>query len=111
MQAGEFAREKGVYDPYHEAVFKAFFTDCLDIGNYQVIADIITSLGLEPDQLEKAVQNQVYVRILEQTKKKASKSMVTAAPTFFIEGGAQITGAQPLETFREAFDNAVPIHS
>lgn len=104
MQAGEFAREKGLYEPYHEAVFKAFFTKCLDIGNIITISDIIASLGLEPSELEKALQNNPYTRILEETKKQAAVKMVTAAPTFFIQGGKQITGAQPIEAFRAALN-------
>ncbi len=101
MQAGEFVKEYGVYKPYHEAVFKAFFTDCLDIGDFEVIYGIIASLGLDPADLEKAIQEKKYTPILEETKKKAAANMVTAAPTFLFEGGAKITGAQPLETFRE----------
>lgn len=104
MQAGEFARDSGVYKAYHQAVFKAFFTDCLDIGKMTTISDIIGSLGLETDDLEKALIDKRYVPVLTETKKQAAVKMITAAPTFFIEGGTQITGAQPLETFRIALE-------
>ena len=40
MQGGEFAKEHGKYDAYHEAVFQAFFTDCKDIGNRSVILEL-----------------------------------------------------------------------
>jgi predicted DsbA family dithiol-disulfide isomerase len=103
MQAGEFARDNGIYEPYHAAVFKAFFSDCLDIGNFKVISGIVSSLGLDPDDLGKNLKVGKYISILEETKKDAAANMVTAAPTFLIEGGPKITGAQPLETFREEF--------
>ena len=101
MQAGEFARDRDAYAPYHAAVFKAFFTDCLDIGNFQVVSNIISSLGFDPAELEKTLREGKYIPILEKTKKSAAANMVTAAPTFLIEGGPKITGAQPLDTFRE----------
>ncbi len=101
MQAGEFARDNGLYEQYHTAVFKAFFTDCKDIGDFQVIGGIISSLGLDVDELKIALAKNTYTPLLEQTKRRAAENMVTAAPTFLIEGGGKITGAQPLETFRE----------
>jgi len=107
MQAGEFARDNGAHEPYHEAVFRSFFTDCQDIGNFQVIAEIILSLGLDLDELKKALDERIYIPRLEETKKRAAAKMVTAAPTFVIEGGSQITGAQPLATFRDALKKAV----
>ena len=107
MQAGEFAKHQGVFDSYHEAVFKAFFTDCLDIGDIHVITEIISSLGLNPAELEKALKEKTYIPQLEHTKNIAAKNMVTAAPTFLIEGGAQITGAQPLETFQEELEKVL----
>lgn len=102
MQAGEFARSKGVYQPYHEAMFKAFFTDCLDIGDLEVIAGVITALGLDRDELEQVLNHKTYAPILEETRKRAAANMVTAAPTFFIEGGQKIIGAQPFATFKAA---------
>lgn len=107
MQAGELAREHGVYDLYHAAMFKAFFTDCINIGDFEVIAEIITSLGLAKADLEKAIQEGKYIPILEETKKRAAENMVTAVPTFFIEGGPKITGAQPLETFKKTLERLV----
>lgn len=104
MQAGEFAREKGVYEPYHEAMFKAFFTDCLNIGDLETIAEITTSLGLDRDELEKILNDKIYIPILEETRKRAATNMVTAAPTFFIEGGQKIIGAQLFDTFKAALN-------
>lgn len=107
MQAGEFARDKGLYEPYHEAVFKAFFTDCYDIGKFEVIAEITRKLELDLSELENALAEKTYIQRLEETKQRAAANMVTAAPTFLIDDGPQITGAQPLDTFREALRKLV----
>jgi len=57
-----------------------------------------------PPLLEISCAGPAYASILEQTRKRAAANMVTAAPTFFIEEGQKITGAQPLETFRTALN-------
>ena len=101
MQAGEFVRDRGLYEPYHAAVFKTYFTECLDIGDFEVISEIVSSLGIDPAELRKILEESNYVPVLEETKKRATAKMLTAAPTFFIADGHQITGAQPLETFRK----------
>ena len=100
LEAGEFAKVHGVYDKFHAAVFKAFFTECKDIGQREVILDIAGSLGLATDQLALDLDNHTYLNVLEETTQSARNMMVSAAPTFIIDGLKPITGAQPLDSFR-----------
>lgn len=101
MEAGEFARDHGAYDTYHEAMFKAFFTDCKDIGQRDVILDIAGTSGLDTDKLTIALDTSLYLPRLEETTQKARNNFINAAPTFVVKGYGSITGAQPLEAFRE----------
>lgn len=103
MQAGEFAKAYGRHDAYHEAVFRAFFTDCKDIGDTGVILDIARHIGLDADNLERQLSRGTYLKTLEETTHQAKKRMITSAPTFVIEDYGTITGAQPIEEFRSAF--------
>ena len=100
LETGEFAKAHGVYDKFHAAVFKAFFTECKDIGQSEVILDIAGSLELDTDQLTLDLENHTYLNVLEETTQSARSMMVSAAPTFVIEGLKPITGAQPLDSFR-----------
>lgn len=99
LQGGEFAREQGRYHEYHMAVFKAFFTDCKDIGDRRVLGDVAQGVGLDVEGFNAALDAGTYRHILEKTRADAKKYEVKAAPTFFI-GHGPVTGAQPLETFR-----------
>lgn len=107
MQAGEFAREAGRYEAYHGAVFKAFFTDCKDIGDTNVVLEIAREVGLDPHALEETLGSEIYKPVLAETTRAARSSMITSAPTFVIEGGARITGAEPIEKFRSVFKQRV----
>ena len=100
MQGGEFAKEHGKYDAYHEAVFQAFFTDCRDIGDRTVILDIAKRVGLDEVLLDTALVSNIYLPRLQATTRKAKANGFSAAPTFVIEGYGSISGAQPIDTFR-----------
>jgi predicted DsbA family dithiol-disulfide isomerase len=102
MEGGEFAREHDRYDLYHEAVFRAFFTDCRDIGDRAVILDVARAVGLDAGELNTALESGVYLPRLEETTREAKKNGISAAPTFVIDGYGTITGAQPIDTFRTA---------
>ncbi len=100
MQGGEFAKEYGKYEAYHEAVFRAFFTDCQDIGDRSIILDLANGVGLDVVALGTALENGVYVPRLQEASRKAKMNGFSAAPTFVIEGYGAVSGAQPIDSFR-----------
>lgn len=109
MQAGEFAKVHGRYGTFHDAVFKAYFTDCRDIGDTRVILDIARQIGLDADLLEAELAKDAYRQILEETTKAARINMISSAPTFVIEGYGNVVGAEPIENFRNIFKKLTPL--
>ena len=101
MQGGEFAKEHEKYDAYHEAVFRAFFTDCQDIGDQEVILEIAEGVGLDSIALIAALEDGLYLPRLQEATQKAKANGFRAAPTFVIDGYGSISGAQPTDTFRD----------
>jgi predicted DsbA family dithiol-disulfide isomerase len=100
MQGGEFAKEHGRYDAYHEGIFRAFFTDGRDIGNQKVILDLAERVGLDAVALRAALEDGTYMPRLRETSRKARMSGFSAAPTFVVAGYGSISGAQPADAFR-----------
>ena len=47
IQAAEFAREHGKFGEIHRAIFSAYFSLGLDIGNEDIIAQIVQDAGLD----------------------------------------------------------------
>lgn len=107
LEAGEFAKEHGNYHAFHDAVFKAYFTDGLNIGDRSVLLEIAADTGLDPKALGEALNAKAYLPRLEQTTRSAREAGVTAAPTFFIEGYGKIIGAQQESVFRSAIRTAL----
>jgi predicted DsbA family dithiol-disulfide isomerase len=100
LEAGEYAKDYGRFDEYHEAVFQAFFTDLLNIGDREVLLDIARRIGIDAKGLGAALDTGIYLPRLKETTQKAKESGFTAAPTFVVGGSRILTGAQPAEVFR-----------
>jgi predicted DsbA family dithiol-disulfide isomerase len=101
LQAAEFARETGKFDPFHEALFAAYFSQGLDIGDMDVLQQLALDNSLEADAMVHAVKSGKYLSKLEEAKEAAARLGVTGVPTFFINGKKSIVGAQSLDVFRK----------
>jgi predicted DsbA family dithiol-disulfide isomerase len=101
LEASEFAKEKGAFDQFHRALFQAYFSQGIDIGNIEVLAQIGHESGLDRDALVQALQTGKYRPLIENMRKEATSLGVTAAPTFIIEGRDRIIGAQPIDVFKK----------
>jgi predicted DsbA family dithiol-disulfide isomerase len=106
LQAAEFAREHGRFGPFHSAVFAAYFSLGLDIGNIDVLAMIAHDAGLDAEAMKQALQGGKYLPGLEAVKEEAALRGVTGVPKFFIGDKKSVVGAQPLEVFRKALRSA-----
>ncbi|WP_232696843.1 DsbA family oxidoreductase [Brevibacillus daliensis] len=100
IQASEFAKDHGKYHEFHEKVFYANFTDIKDISDIEVIKEIAKEVGLDTDELEKALKDGRYLPRLEEAQEKAQQYGVTGTPTFIINDKYKIVGAQSLDTFK-----------
>ncbi len=103
LMGGEFAKENGKFHEYHEAVFKAFFTDCKNIGDMSVLLDIADEAGLDRLEFREAVEQNYYLDRLKETSRAARDNWVNAAPTFVIKGHGNVSGATSIDSFRTIF--------
>lgn len=106
LEGAEFARDHGLFEPYHERLFRAFFTDGRDIGDPAVIVEEGAACGLDPAGLAAALADRRYGRRVAEGSEAARRAGVTALPTFAIEGGRTITGAVNETLFRDALEQA-----
>jgi predicted DsbA family dithiol-disulfide isomerase len=104
LMASEYARDLGQYDSFHENMFHAYFSEGLDIGNPDVIADVAGKSGLDEKETLSAVRDDRYASRLNETRKEATLIGLTGVPLFVIENKYKIVGAQPIETFRDLLD-------
>lgn len=106
LEAAEFARDHDEYHRMHMSLFKANFTDSLDIGDINTLKSVGEGCGLDPDSLAVALAEGHYTGKVATGTADARKAGVTAIPTFVIEGRPAITGAVNETVFREALQQA-----
>ncbi len=102
LLAAEFSLDQGRFDRLHSAIFSAYFSRGLDIGNLDVLARIGEEAGLDAAALRQAVLGRTQEPRLEAAKEDAARLGVTGVPTFWVQRKKTIVGAQPLDVFRRA---------
>jgi predicted DsbA family dithiol-disulfide isomerase len=100
LEAGELAKQHDRYDAYHEGVFRAFFTDCRDIGNRKILLQVAGNAGLDTEEFNSILDQKRFLPRLEQTTRAARSMGIRSVPAFVIEGYGTVTGAQPFDSFR-----------
>lgn len=104
FEAAAFAREHGLFDAMHHALFRGFFEDGFDIGDEQVLADIGRSVGLNAQGLAQAIRDSRYTQQVLDDQQAARRMGLSGVPATVIVpdesvGGRPllVSGAQPLE--------------
>ncbi len=101
LAAGEFAKEKGKFEEFHDKVFHAYLSEVKDIGDIQVLSKIAESLGLNQEEMVKKLEDGIYDKVLKDTQETAHKYGIGSTPTFIIDDKYSIVGAQSVEAFKE----------
>ena len=60
LEAAEFAREQGLFDPYHRALFTAYFGEGRNLGDIEVLKEIATEVSVDADGLEDALTSRRF---------------------------------------------------
>jgi predicted DsbA family dithiol-disulfide isomerase len=100
LEAGEFARDRGKHSVFHTAVFRAYFSEARDIGEIAVLLDIAARVGLDTDELLKALSERHYEERLKAGHEEGKLYNVSVLPTFVFEKKERIVGMRPIEAFR-----------
>ncbi len=105
LLAGEFARDMGRFDEFHENVFRAFFTDLKDIGQLDILLEIASNCGLNPKKLKLFCNESRHLDRLNTTRADAQWLGIRSIPAFVFENYEVIIGALKPEDFRKALED------
>jgi predicted DsbA family dithiol-disulfide isomerase len=99
-----WAADKGRENDFHRVVFRAYFSDGLNIGNPAVLVKLADAAGLSGDEARQVIDSRIYRQAVDRDWNRAVRLGVSAVPTFMIRGKT-LVGAQPtsvLERFLAA---------
>ena len=96
QELGKFAEQENKGDEFHNAVFRAYFADGLNIGLASILADIGAQIGLSPKAIRDVLEKRLFKEAVDKDWTRSYQMGVTAVPTFMMNGMA-LTGAQTYE--------------
>lgn len=100
FQGYYFACDYGLGAAYNDAVYHAFYVEEKDIGEMDVLHEILKSLKLDPEAFDKAVQEGVYMDVLNDQYRLREETQIKGVPTYFING-RRVSGVYDADEFRK----------
>ncbi|MBW2229304.1 MAG: 2-hydroxychromene-2-carboxylate isomerase [Deltaproteobacteria bacterium] len=101
MRSAVAAEQAGVFAPFHEAVYPAFWCDAQDMGDAQVITRVLEKAGLDAASILRAAGAAPAKDALRITTEAAVARGVFGAPTIFV-GDEMFFGNDRLEFVERA---------
>jgi len=95
----KWASAQGKAREANELLLHAYFIEGKEIGNNDVLLDLIESLDLSREEAEKVLNSKEYLADVRIDIAKAGQIGVRGVPFFVINDKYAISGAQPTETF------------
>jgi predicted DsbA family dithiol-disulfide isomerase len=102
LSAAEFARERDAFPAMHLALFQAHWEGTGALDSVEDLKRIGAGVGLEPEELEAALDEGRYEDVLDANRLEATQVGINAIPAHILGRRFLILGAQPIETFRDA---------
>ena len=96
QELGKWAERNDMGDPFHHAVFKAFFADGINIAKIPALVDIAASVGLSREESEAVIVKRTFKADIDEDWSLSQKNGITAVPTFLMNND-RLVGAQPYE--------------
>jgi len=96
QELGKWAEEKGRGEEFHNAVFRAYFVEGINIAKTEELASLAKTVGLSEQEAKNVLEVRTHRQAVDSDWKKSHQLGITAVPTFVINQKA-VVGAQPYE--------------
>ena len=60
FEASEFAKDKGLFEPFHKACYKVFWEEGVNLGELSVLQDIGKQVGLDAQEMKERLDSGYY---------------------------------------------------
>ena len=106
LAATEFAKEQDGFAPFHLAMYKAYWEDMKNIGDFDVIRGVAKECGLDWSLLEDRLKSGYYEQTIMNQFQEGLGIGVRGIPGFII-GNVMFTGARPYGIFKAVMDKVI----
>jgi predicted DsbA family dithiol-disulfide isomerase len=102
LEVTEAARDAGIHDPVHTRLMHAYWSEGRDLGDTEVLLDLVAEAGLDRDVAAQALADGRYSDRVVASTQEANRIGINAIPAFVLDSRLLVLGAQPEELFEQA---------
>ncbi len=99
LQAAEFAREQGRFEPMHHELLKAYWDEGRNVSDMSVLREVAARAGVEVAGMEAAVKENRFGDYLDARRSEAVELGINGIPAHVIADRYLVMGAHPYDTF------------
>jgi len=100
QELGKWAESMGKGEPFHHAMFRAYFVDGLNIGKTQNLVKVAESIDLSGKDALDVIRSGAYKEAVDSDWNRSMELQVKAVPTFLYNRQV-LVGAQPYEALKK----------
>ena len=105
QELGKWADTQAEGEAIHDALYRAYFVEGLNIGDIDVLVEIAEAVGLPGDAAREVLTSRGFKDSVDEDWEKSRQFGVTGVPTF-VAGGHGVVGAQPYEALEQLLRQA-----
>ena len=103
QELGKFAEQQQKGDAFHNAVFRSYFADGLNLSLQSTLVELGASVGLPDEKIQEVLEQRLFKDAVDKDWTRSHQMGVTAVPTFMMNG-ASLVGAQPYDKLVEMME-------
>ena len=88
----------------HDALYRAYFVNTKNIGDPDVLLEIVEANGLSVNEARKVLEKRTFKDFVDEDWSKSHQYGVTGVPTF-VAAGHGVVGAQPYDTLEKFLES------
>lgn len=107
LEAAEYARENGRHDSFHQILFRRFYGEGEDLGEWEMLRAAAVEVGLDPDEMQRKTESGGYQAVVDEHIETARALGITGVPVYIFDDKYAVVGARPYDVFQEVMDYIV----
>jgi predicted DsbA family dithiol-disulfide isomerase len=98
----ELARDLDLHEPVHTQLMHAYWSEGADLGDDEVLLDLVAEAGLDRDEAAQVIADGRYSDRVATSTQDANRLGIHAIPAFVLDRRLLVLGAQPEQVFERA---------
>lgn len=100
QELGKWADGQDGGEAIHDALFRAYFADGVNIGRVEALLEIAGRIGLDAGEARRVLETRSFKDAVDRDWQRSRELGVAGVPTF-VAGGYGVAGAQPYERIEQ----------